>query len=84
MNVVIYHGNIESRKIIPKYEWRFQNKKYKDLYKFHVILTTYEMLIQDPTVFSSIKWKCLVVDEAHRLKNQVFKMKPIISLLKFF
>ncbi|VDD91675.1 unnamed protein product [Enterobius vermicularis] len=37
--------------------------------KFHVLLTSYELINIDKTILSSIEWAGLVVDEAHRLKN---------------
>ncbi len=39
--------------------------------KFHALVTTYEVIMQDRSVLSKINWKYLVVDEAHRLKNKV-------------
>ncbi|XP_077573754.1 chromodomain-helicase-DNA-binding protein 1-like [Stigmatopora nigra] len=37
---------------------------------FHVLLTTYEICLKDASFLRRWKWKVLVVDEAHRLKNQ--------------
>ncbi|XP_042305737.1 chromodomain-helicase-DNA-binding protein 1-like [Sceloporus undulatus] len=37
---------------------------------FHILLTTYEMCLRDAAFLKRFKWACLVVDEAHRLKNQ--------------
>lgn len=37
--------------------------------KFHVLLTSYEMINSDAGTLSSIEWAGLCVDEAHRLKN---------------
>ena len=37
--------------------------------KFHVLLTSYELINIDRAILASIDWACLVVDEAHRLKN---------------
>lgn len=37
--------------------------------KFHVLLTSYELINIDKAILSSIEWAALVVDEAHRLKN---------------
>lgn len=39
------------------------------VYKADVVLTTYEMVQADRGVLSRVPWSCLVVDEAHRLKN---------------
>ena len=42
--------------------------------KFHVLLTSYEFVSVDATVLQSIDWEVLVVDEAHRLKNNQSKV----------
>lgn len=42
--------------------------------KFHVLLTSYEFITVDCTVLQSINWEVLVVDEAHRLKNNQSKV----------
>lgn len=47
--------------------------------KFHVLLTSYELITIDQAVLGSINWACLVVDEAHRLKNNQSKVSTGIS-----
>uniref|UniRef100_A0A3P8TMP7 Chromodomain helicase DNA binding protein 1-like n=1 Tax=Amphiprion percula TaxID=161767 RepID=A0A3P8TMP7_AMPPE len=37
---------------------------------FNVLLSTYELCLKDASFLKRWKWKVLVVDEAHRLKNQ--------------
>ncbi|XP_008279509.1 chromodomain-helicase-DNA-binding protein 1-like isoform X2 [Stegastes partitus] len=37
---------------------------------FNVLLTTYELCLKDASFLKRWRWKVLVVDEAHRLKNQ--------------
>lgn len=41
--------------------------------KFHVLLTSYELITIDMAILGSIDWACLIVDEAHRLKNNQSK-----------
>ena len=48
--------------------------------KFHVLLTSYELVTIDNTTLQSVEWDVLVVDEAHRLKNN--QSKVFISLAK--
>lgn len=43
--------------------------------KFHVLLTSYELITIDMAILGSIDWACLVVDEAHRLKNNQSKVQ---------
>ena len=48
--------------------------------KFHVLLTSYELITIDQAVLGSIEWACLVVDEAHRLKNNQSKVRKNTAL----
>ncbi|XP_051953606.1 chromodomain-helicase-DNA-binding protein 2-like isoform X1 [Xyrauchen texanus] len=66
MNVVVYLGDVISRKTIRDYEWIHQQTKR---IKFNALLTTYEILLKDKGVLGNINWAFLGVDEAHRLKN---------------
>jgi len=55
------------------------NKAYKvkkdTVVKFHVLLTSYELVAIDNATLQSINWKVLVIDEAHRLKNNQSRVK---------
>lgn len=42
--------------------------------KFHALLTSYELVAIDAATLQSINWKVLVIDEAHRLKNNQSKV----------
>jgi chromodomain-helicase-DNA-binding protein 1 len=66
MNVVTYLGDVQSREIIRSYEWCFDNSKKM---KFNAILTTYEIVLKDKMFLGIINWASVLVDEAHRLKN---------------
>ncbi|XP_017494898.1 PREDICTED: chromodomain-helicase-DNA-binding protein 4-like, partial [Rhagoletis zephyria] len=77
---VNYTGLKESRIIIRENELSFDpdatrsSQKAMKLrknapVKFHVLLTSYELINSDHTLLGSIDWKVLVVDEAHRLKS---------------
>ncbi|XP_059478871.1 chromodomain-helicase-DNA-binding protein 1 isoform X2 [Neocloeon triangulifer] len=65
MNVVTYLGDVGSREIIRQHEWIYPSKRLK----FNAILTTYEILLKDKAFLGSLDWAALLVDEAHRLKN---------------
>uniref|UniRef100_A0A8D3C1U5 Chromodomain helicase DNA binding protein 3 n=1 Tax=Scophthalmus maximus TaxID=52904 RepID=A0A8D3C1U5_SCOMX len=82
--VVTYTGDKDSRAIIRENELSFDDtavrggkkafKLRRDVpIKFHVLLTSYELVTIDQTALKSIDWACLVVDEAHRLKNNQSK-----------
>ena len=82
MNVITFHGNQPSRNLIVETEFYFKDDKGKyipGIYKFDVLLTTYEMVIAGATQLKPIKWRAVVLDEAHRLKN---KGSKIVDYLK--
>lgn len=37
--------------------------------KYHVVLTTYEFILNDKSTLSKIHWQYIIVDEGHRMKN---------------
>lgn len=47
-----------------------QGQKIPEIYKFHALITTYEIIIADVELLTSIEWRCCIIDEAHRLKNR--------------
>ena len=44
----------------------------KAVYKWNVLITTYDLIIKDTSILNKVDWQYMVVDEAHRLKNKVF------------
>uniref|UniRef100_A0A8D2D544 Helicase ATP-binding domain-containing protein n=1 Tax=Sciurus vulgaris TaxID=55149 RepID=A0A8D2D544_SCIVU len=46
---------------------------------FHVLLTTYEICLKNAPFLKSFTWSILVVDEAHRLKNQSSLLHKTLS-----
>lgn len=66
LNFVTYLGDVQSREMIRQYEWSFEGSQRL---KFNAILTTYEIVLKDKAFLGSLSWAALLVDEAHRLKN---------------
>uniref|UniRef100_A0A8C9WMU2 Chromodomain helicase DNA binding protein 1-like n=1 Tax=Scleropages formosus TaxID=113540 RepID=A0A8C9WMU2_SCLFO len=51
--------------------------------RFHVLLTTYELCLKDASFLRRWQWRVLVVDEAHRLKNQNSVLHNMLSEFSF-
>lgn len=49
--------------------------------EWDVCVTSYEMLIIERAVFKKFNWRYLVIDEAHRIKNE--KSKVRVNYLSF-
>uniref|UniRef100_A0A663FC47 Chromodomain helicase DNA binding protein 3 n=1 Tax=Aquila chrysaetos chrysaetos TaxID=223781 RepID=A0A663FC47_AQUCH len=88
--VVTYTGDKDSRAIIRENEFSFDDNAMKGgkkafkmkreaQVKFHVLLTSYELITIDQAALGSIRWACLVVDEAHRLKNNQSKFFRVLN-----
>nr|XP_033482552.1 chromodomain-helicase-DNA-binding protein 5 [Epinephelus lanceolatus] len=93
--VVTYTGDKDSRAIIRENEFTFEDSAVKTgrkvfrmkkdtPIKFHVLLTSYELITIDQAILGSITWACLVVDEAHRLKNNQSKFFRILNGYKIY
>uniref|UniRef100_A0A8D0BT93 Chromodomain helicase DNA binding protein 5 n=1 Tax=Salvator merianae TaxID=96440 RepID=A0A8D0BT93_SALMN len=91
--VVTYTGDKESRSVIRENEFSFEDNairsgkkvfrlKKEAQIKFHVLLTSYELITIDQAILGSIEWACLVVDEAHRLKNNQSKFFRVLNSYK--
>lgn len=42
--------------------------------EWDVCVTSYEMVIKEKSVFKKFNWRYLVIDEAHRIKNEKSKV----------
>uniref|UniRef100_A0A7N8XI17 Chromodomain helicase DNA binding protein 7 n=1 Tax=Mastacembelus armatus TaxID=205130 RepID=A0A7N8XI17_9TELE len=84
LNAVVYHGSQASRKTIQAYEMYYrdtQGKIIKGVYRFHAVITTFEMILADCPELRSIPWRCVVIDEAHRLKNRNCKLLEGLKMM---
>ncbi|KAJ6963829.1 protein PHOTOPERIOD-INDEPENDENT EARLY FLOWERING 1-like isoform X2 [Populus alba x Populus x berolinensis] len=71
--ILTYFGSAKERKC-KRQGWLKPNS-------FHVCITTYRLVIQDSKVFKRKKWKYLILDEAHLIKN--WKSQRWQTLLNF-
>uniref|UniRef100_A0A673NL41 Probable global transcription activator SNF2L2 n=1 Tax=Sinocyclocheilus rhinocerous TaxID=307959 RepID=A0A673NL41_9TELE len=47
--------------------------------KFNVLITTYEYIIKDKQILAKIRWKYMIVDEGHRMKNHHCKLTQVLN-----
>ncbi|GFY99811.1 SNF2 domain-containing protein [Actinidia rufa] len=71
--ILTYFGSAKERKI-KRQGWMKPNS-------FHMCITTYRLVIQDSKIFKRKKWKYLILDEAHLIKN--WKSQRWQTLLNF-
>lgn len=71
MNVVVYNGDAQSRRIIRHYEFKVN--------VLQVVLTTYELVLKDQVELQAIPFKHLIVDEGHRLKNSESQLYTVLD-----
>ncbi|KAK6173102.1 hypothetical protein SNE40_016626 [Patella caerulea] len=50
--------------------------------EWDVCITSYEMVIREKSVFKKFNWRYLVIDEAHRIKNEKSKLSEIVREFK--
>lgn len=77
MNVIVYHGSQQSKSMIQEYEFYYKNEEgdpIKEITKFNVLITTFEIIVTDFQELKSFNWRICVIDEAHRLKNRNCKL----------
>ncbi|ODV79301.1 uncharacterized protein CANTADRAFT_51298 [Suhomyces tanzawaensis NRRL Y-17324] len=72
VNAVVLQGNKEERNEI------IQNKLLEA--DFDVLITSFEMVIREKSHLKKFRWEYIVVDEAHRIKNEDSSLSQIIRL----
>ncbi|KAL9645087.1 hypothetical protein ABK040_004578 [Willaertia magna] len=62
LNIIKFHGSKEQRQEIK------QNQLIGG--KFEICVTSYEIAIKEKTALNKFKWYYIIIDEAHRIKNE--------------
>ncbi len=50
--------------------------------EWDVCVTSYEIVMKEKAVFKKFHWRYMVIDEAHRIKNEKSKLSEIIREFK--
>ncbi|KAG4302704.1 hypothetical protein PCANB_001049 [Pneumocystis canis] len=68
LKVLPYWGNGKDRKVLRKF-WNRKQLTYTEDAPFHVLVTSYQLVVQDAQYFQRIKWQYMVLDEAQAIKS---------------
>ncbi|KAF5103223.1 hypothetical protein D0Z03_000267 [Geotrichum reessii] len=77
--VLPYWGNAKDRKVLRKF-WDHKNVKYNRDSQFHVLVTSYQMVVADASYFQKMKWQYMILDEAQAIKSSTSsRWKSLLS-----
>ena len=63
-----YWGNAKDRKVLRKF-WDRKHITYTKDSPFHVLVTSYQLVVQDSQYFQKIRWQYMILDEAQAIKS---------------
>ncbi|KAG2445911.1 hypothetical protein HXX76_000514 [Chlamydomonas incerta] len=74
IRVTKFHGNAEDRMV--------QKETTCAPGRFDVVVTSYEMVIKEKNHFKRFHWRYIIIDEAHRIKNENSRLSQVVRQLK--
>eukprot|EP00758_Cryptobia_borreli_P005328 Tbor_TRINITY_DN4843_c0_g1::TRINITY_DN4843_c0_g1_i1::g.1359::m.1359 len=74
LNVYRFHGSGDVRSSLVKMH-------LKSPIRYDVIITTFDMVMLEKSTFQRLEWNYLIVDEAHKLKNNEGEVHQILDSL---
>lgn len=77
LQIVPYWGNTQDRRILRKF-WD-QKCLHTEEASFHVVITSYQLVIQDVKYFQRIKWQYMILDEAQAIKSSSRSLPSLLS-----
>ena len=63
-----YWGNVKDRAVLRKF-WNRKQISYDRNAPFHVLVTSYQLVVSDEKYFQRLKWQYMVLDEAQAIKS---------------
>eukprot|EP01065_Artemidia_motanka_P032306 TRINITY_DN39320_c0_g1_i1.p1 TRINITY_DN39320_c0_g1~~TRINITY_DN39320_c0_g1_i1.p1 ORF type:complete len:1718 (+),score=418.84 TRINITY_DN39320_c0_g1_i1:61-5154(+) len=79
MNVVSLLGNMPARNAMASMEFTLPGSRQP---MFDVLVTSYEIAMMEQERLSKFRWRCIVVDEGHRLKSESSRLYTQMSSMK--
>jgi SWI/SNF-related matrix-associated actin-dependent regulator of chromatin subfamily A member 5 len=74
VNAFLFHGDKATRPNLIK--------EFIKPVNFDVCITSYEMCLLEKSSLSKINWEYIVIDEAHRIKNEASMLSKIVRVIK--
>lgn len=71
IKTILYHGSKQEREEMRRKKMKMQTQKDFD---FPVVVTSYEICMNDKKFLAPYQWRYIIVDEGHRLKNMNCKL----------
>ncbi|EED18233.1 SNF2 family helicase/ATPase (Ino80), putative [Talaromyces stipitatus ATCC 10500] len=68
IKVLPYWGSAKDRKILRKF-WDRKHLTYTRESEFHVLVTSYQLVVLDAQYFQKVKWQYMILDEAQAIKS---------------
>ena len=68
LKVLPYWGTAKDRKVLRKF-WDRKHITYTKESPFHVLVTSYQLVVMDTQYFQKIKWQYMILDEAQAIKS---------------
>ncbi|KXS94608.1 hypothetical protein AC578_7044 [Pseudocercospora eumusae] len=68
IKVLPYWGSAKDRKVLRKF-WDRKHITYNRDSPFHVLVTSYQLVVQDTAYFQKVKWQYMILDEAQAIKS---------------
>ncbi|KAJ5908207.1 Helicase C-terminal [Penicillium taxi] len=68
LKVLPYWGNSKDRKVLRKF-WDRKHITYNRNSEFHVLVTSYQLVVLDAQYFQKVKWQYMILDEAQAIKS---------------
>ena len=74
IKAIKFHGNAEER--------QHQKDSSAQPGKFDVVVTSYEMVIKEKNHWKRFHWRYIIIDEAHRIKNENSILSKVVRMLR--
>jgi DNA helicase INO80 len=68
LKAIPYWGKPSDRQVLRR-DWNRKSIVYTEDAPFHLVVTSYDMAVQDHSYFQKVRWQYMILDEAQAVKN---------------